>query len=163
MPIYQGSNKLTKITLGNTAIGQIYYGNNLVYSSYREVDLGQITIYGSGDYDKSYYCTAHSIMVYDRGVQKLKITGYWGNTGDNVSGGITNFSTNINVGAQKSTINFNVYQHMGQTVPNTSTADPKGAYIASNGTLYLPLAHENVVRSYNKYDADSTLITLDPA
>ena len=163
MPIFKDSNRLNGIYLGDKTIGEIYLGDKLVYQSYKETDLGLITIYGSGDYVKSYYCTAHAILVRDKGVMKLKITGYWGNTGDNVSGGITNFSTNINVGAQKNQINFNVYQHLGQTIPNTSTADPKSAYINTSGVLYLPLAHENVVRSFNKYDADQQLIVLNPA
>ena len=163
MPIYQGSNKLTKITYGNNTIGKVYYGNNLVYSSYREVDLGLISIYGSGDYMNNYYCNAHAYLIYDQGQQKLKITGYWRSKGDNTSGNETQFSTNINVGAQSSQVNFECNCFYRRDTPTTTRSWASSAHVATDGVLYLPLGHENEWRTFNQYDYNEAVITLNPA
>lgn len=162
MPIYNGTNKLKDIYYGNNKIGSVYYGNNLVYTSYREVDLGLVDINATGSYKWNYYCDAHAILIYDHGTQKLKITGKWYSKGDAVSGNVTAFSTNINVGEQKQQITIVCNCWYNTTSTSGSRYATYNGKITTDGTVYLTLGHESVYRTFNQYDYDQTLIELDP-
>ena len=165
MPVYQGSNEITNIYLGNTEINEVYNGSTLVYSGYKEIDLGLITVYGTGDYANNFYSTAHAIKIRDRGKWYLKITGYWHSKGNDKGMNEQHFPTNINVGAQKTQRNFYIYHWNNRATPGT----PGGgyyarftAYITTSGLLYLMLCHENVYNVFDQYDYAHELITLDP-
>lgn len=166
MPIYYGSNRLKNVFVGNNEIGKVYQGSTLIYTSYREVDLGLISIYGTGDYMNNYYCNAHAILIYDSGLQKLKITGFWRMKGDNVASHVTLFPTNINVGAQNYSQTFTIYEFFRVTeppAPNSGYYRLSEGRVDANGLLNLPLSHENEWHVFNQYDYAYQIITLSPA
>ena len=173
MPIYYGPNEITSIFDGSTEIGEVYYGGNLVFSSYKETNLGKIVFYASGDpeygdeYQNNYYCTAYAYKIRDHGRYYLKIagygnqTGYWGAKGDHSDDHTKLFPTNINLGTQTSQVNFQVQCYYNTYTPDHSYVyKQEDAYVARNGTLYLPLGIENVYRSYDQWDNHQVLIPL---
>jgi len=163
MPIYYGTNKIGKIYNGPNVVTEGYYGSNRVFAADKTIDLGSVSIYGSGDYMNNYYSNAHAYKLRINGTWYLKITGKWYSKGTHVSGDVTNFSTNINVGSQRSQRNFNVYEWNNTTTPSGSPYSTRSSYVTTGGTVYLPLGHENVYRVFNQFDYNSTLIQLDPA
>lgn len=175
MPIYYGSNEITKIFDGSTEIGEVYYGGNLVFSSYQETFLGNVNINPTGDYALNYYCNAKAYKIRDHGRYYLKITGYWTSNGGHTSAHTINFKTNINVGAQNISAETDV-SNCGTTnrqIPitcqcyyNRSTPDHSYVYntytgfVQKDGSVYLPLAEEGAYRTFDQYDYRSVLIPL---
>lgn len=163
MPVYNGSNEIDDVKLGTTQIEQIYLGTQEIWSNYKEIDLGTITLYPTGDYANNYYSNAHAILIRDKNKWKLKITGYWRSKGNNVDGNVKNFSTNINIGQQKSQITVPCNCFWRESVPVGQRYNVYNGYVSTDGNLYLPLGHENEWRSFNQYDYDHTIIDIDPA
>ena len=132
-----------------------------------ETDLGLININATGDYKSNYYCNAHAIIIDDTDTAKryLKVTGKWYSCGNNASAQVKQFSTNINVGAQVSQVNFSCNCFYNTKKDNTEGVTRYGTYpgyVATDGTLWLSIAHENRYRTFNQYDYDNTIITLNP-
>lgn len=161
--IYNANNKLGGIFYGGNEIGKVYYGNDLVYSSYKEIDLGPVTINATGDYAWNLWTNARAYKIRMNGRWYLKITGRWYSKGDNVSGNVKAFSTNINVGAQPSEVSFECNCFYNTTNDNTGGASRYNVYsgkVATDGTVWLTLGHENCYRTFNQYDYDHYLIPI---
>lgn len=163
MPIYVGNNKISKVFFGTEEINLGYFANALVYSANTETLLGNVTVYATGDYAYNYFSNAKAYLLRQNGKYYLKVTGKWYSKGENVSGNVTQFSTNINVGAQKRQINFTCQCYLNTTSDTGNVYATYGGYVKTDGTLYLPLGHENVYRTFNQYDYAQVLIELDPA
>ena len=158
MAIYNGSNKIGKVFYGTNKIGKVYYGSNLVWSDV--IDLGNITFnITDSDYKLNFYSNAHAYIVNGN---QLKITGKWYNMGTSVSAQVKQFATNINVGTQKAQVDFECYRYNNTQTPDTTSTGRSSAYVKTDGTLYLPVAHENWYITFNLSDRNNTLVTLNP-
>ena len=164
MPIYYGSNKIGKIFYGTNQVYDAYNGTNRVFAGDKTIDLGSVTINATGDYANNYYCNAHAYKVRQNGTWYLKVTGKWYSKGNNASGNVTPFATNINVGSQKAQVTVTC-----QCFYNTTSDNPSSfyttydGYVTTGGVLYLPLGHENVYRTFNQYDYQNVMVQLNPS